>query len=388
MRHLVQLILFLCILVKCKLTNAQSGCTDYQALNYTISATTNDGSCIYDSSYIVPNFISNLDNSLTEISGQQYYKHRLISINDGANGALIKILDTIGNIQQTCTISNGTNGDWEAITQSNSFFYIGDFGNNVGTRQDLRIYSLAKDSVYNNQANVSMQHFRFNNQLSYQVDAQTNFDCEAFINVQDTLYLFSKNWGNAKTNVYKLAPTDSIAYLQDSFNVRGLITDADYNTTSKRITLLGYDSTGRSFAWLLWDYKGNNFFNGHKRRIDFDYATLQNEGICFADSNRLFITSEGVSVVKPRLFSLDRRNFWQNNVDNTEHLLNKNEISIHHNYASWPITANARLMNLNGHVIAQCSNCEQLDFTNCAKGLYYIQLSFKNEVLIKKVWIN
>jgi hypothetical protein len=37
---------------------------------------------------------------------------------------------------------NAKNTDWEALTNDGNNFYIGDFGNNDGSRRDLTIYKV------------------------------------------------------------------------------------------------------------------------------------------------------------------------------------------------------------------------------------------------------
>ncbi|MGC9330765.1 MAG: hypothetical protein ACP5DZ_02680, partial [Bacteroidales bacterium] len=86
--------------------------------------------------------------------------------------------------------------------------------------------------------------FHYPNQQQFEWDNySTNFDCEAIIAKGDSLYLFSKNWGNLKTYLYALpkVPGEYPATLKDSFNVQGLVTGAAIDTVENQITLIGYN---------------------------------------------------------------------------------------------------------------------------------------------------
>ena len=47
-----------------------------------------------------------------------------------------------GEIIKKRNIINSKNKDWEDITKDNKFLYIGDFGNNLNNRKDLKIYKV------------------------------------------------------------------------------------------------------------------------------------------------------------------------------------------------------------------------------------------------------
>ncbi len=50
---------------------------------------------------------------------------------DSNSGKILKVLKTTAE-----------NKDWEALANDGENFYIGDFGNNSGTRKDLKIYKI------------------------------------------------------------------------------------------------------------------------------------------------------------------------------------------------------------------------------------------------------
>jgi len=71
--------------------------------------------------------------------------------------------------------------------------------------------------------------------------------------------------------------------------------------------LLGYDfATATSFLWQLWDYSGDLFFSGNKRRIESGHflTTGQVEGLCFRTDRYGYVCNEITDDVIPgRLYS-------------------------------------------------------------------------------------
>ncbi|MFN8364467.1 MAG: hypothetical protein U0T78_04125 [Cloacibacterium normanense] len=77
---------------------------------------------------------------MKETSGLTFLKDKLFTLNDGGNtNEIFEIDKNSGKILSKLKI-NFPNKDWEAITSDDEDFYIGDFGNNAGSRKDLAIY--------------------------------------------------------------------------------------------------------------------------------------------------------------------------------------------------------------------------------------------------------
>ncbi len=254
-----------------------------------------------------------LSNDLDETSGLIFYNGYLFSHNDSRGNAAIYRFDTInGEINQTITITNATNNDWEALAIDDNFIYIGEFGNNGGNRKDLKIYKLAKDQIPEN-GDVSVQadiiNFNFSDQSDFSnAFRETDFDCEAFISKGEYLYLFSKNWSTQKTKVYKLSKAAGTHEAQkiDEFDVGCMITGADIYEDGS-LVLIGYikDEWVPVF-WLFYDYSGERFFSGkHKKLLMPEIVSSQTEGISFVKKNRVFISGEKTRISKQRVFSLN-----------------------------------------------------------------------------------
>ena len=186
---------------------SQSGCTDPQAINFSPSAIDNDGSCLYETTaYTLENVADLSPETLAENSGLSLFNQSLWTINDGGNGTLIYELDTLGNVLREVFIEGVNNVDWEALTQNESHLFIGDFGNNSGSRQDLSIIKINKSELLNSlNDTVSGQtlFFKYSDQLDFSGPSNAhNYDCEAFVSMGDSLYLFRKNWQNQEVRKY------------------------------------------------------------------------------------------------------------------------------------------------------------------------------------------
>ena len=321
-----QLIIFILLIVSIDIS-AQSGCTDPQAQNYDVNAVINDGTCIYSTTNYSPQLVANLVSELDENSGLIFSANSIFSINDGGNSPKIQELSPQGSILRTVHVDSVQNNDWEAVSQSNSQVFIGDFGNNGGNRTNLKILKIAKNELQNfDTVQASALHFQYSDQVNFNnIVNQHNFDCEAFFFYQDSLHLFTKGWENLYTKHYviPLNNQDSVqAQLRDSLFVDGLITDATIDTTTGRILLLGYKNNGSnfytSFVYLLFDYNPHHFFSGNKRRIEIGNMlnVSQTEGITFESPSSGFISAEKITssllTVQPKLFHFDFTSFFEN----------------------------------------------------------------------------
>ena len=308
-------------------TFGQSGCIDLQAQNYDPLAAENDGSCVYGVTNYSPIIISDLTDGLSENSGLLFLNNSIYSINDGGNSTIINELAQNGSVVRDIFIDSVLNIDWEAITESENELFIGDFGNNGGLRTNLKILRIDKNHVLQNDTvqSSSINYYypdqsSFTNQLN-----NNNFDCEAFVYYQDSLHLFTKGWENLYTKHYVIPINSSdsvVAILRDSMFVDGLITDASIDLQTGNLLLLGYKNNGSnfysSFVYLLFDFPGNQFFKGNKRRIEIgNMLTLsQTEGITWKDQYMGYISSEKISssfiTVQPKLFEFDFTTFFEN----------------------------------------------------------------------------
>ena len=267
---------------------------------------------------LFPYRINDLGSPLNETSGLQRIQNRLFSINDSGNSAEIQEINPIsGSLIRTIKVTNAPNIDWEDLAASSSHFYIGDFGNNVGNRTDLKILKIPISNLLNQTEVVAeIIEFSYPDQSDFSgSNANHNFDCEAMIFRDNQLHLFSKNRGDERSKHYTLSTNveKQVADLQGNFDSKGLITGADVSPDGKNVVLLGYENKGistRSFVWTfasvsssVFSGSGNQFFLGSPAGLG------QTEGISIDSQMELTISGERISfsglTVPPRLFKVD-----------------------------------------------------------------------------------
>ncbi|MBF4508042.1 T9SS C-terminal target domain-containing protein [Flavobacterium sp. JLP] len=279
-----------------------SGCTDPLSKNYNSNATINDGSCIYKTIKIRPQFSKKLSDSIKETSGLIAFNNLFWTHNDDHDKTIYG-LDSLGNIRKKITLDKVINNDWEEISQDGSFIYIGDFGNNyAGNRSNLKILKIEKNSFLEGNPNIETISFTYSDQTDFSKKKgnTTNFDCEAFIVSKDSIYLFTKQWSTSKTATYALPnqPGNHIAKFKENLDVKGLVTGATYLESKKLIVLCGYSKVGKPFLYLLYDFKNNLFLSGNKRRIELPLSFHQIEGIATSNGLNYYLTNENL-VRKP-----------------------------------------------------------------------------------------
>ena len=273
------------------------GCTDPLANNYSASATQNDGSCTYANANITPLTSVALGSALAETSGLISWNSSLWTHNDNSDLNIYSIDTLTGVVLQTTTMSGTINTDWEEISQDANYIYLGDFGNNGnGNRTDLHVLRIEKASVLAGTPLIDTIYFSYANQTDFTGTGanNTDFDCEAFIVSQDSIYLFTKQWVSTKTGVYSLPklPGTYTAALRGTIDVQGLITGATYLEDKRLIALCGYTQVLQPFLFLLYDFSETDFASGNKRRMGLNLSFHQVEGIATTNGLKYFLSNE------------------------------------------------------------------------------------------------
>ncbi len=299
------------LLIAFRSTAQVEGCTDKAAINYDAKAIVSNGSCRYAPISIMPILKCVQPASLAENSGMIFWDNLLWQINDSGGLPVLYAMDTLTNsIVRSVKIQDAYNLDWEDIAQDELYIYVGDFGNNLnGARPKFIIYKIAKSDllghVGNSVVTPTVIQFTYEDQPAHPLIVSANstdWDCEAMISYKDKLYLFTKQWKGNKTVLYELSKEEGtqVAFRRDSMDVGGLITGADVDLGTQRIVLTGYSFSGERFLYLLYGFKGNDFFSGNKRKISL-LGPQQTESVAFINSSYIFIGSESFSILKQRL---------------------------------------------------------------------------------------
>ncbi len=193
-----------------------------------------------------------------------------------------------GALLQTLTVEAASNRDWEDLARDpQGRIFIGDFGNNLNSRRDLRIFIL--DPAHPEK--VDTIRFSYPDQHKFPPrKAGRNFDCEAFYFASDTLHLFSKNRGKGGlwTKQYTLPahPGTYVATLRDSIELETWITAADISPDGRTVALLGY-----GFAYLFEGNPNQPVFDRHRARISLSSAG-QAEALTFVSNTNFVFSNE------------------------------------------------------------------------------------------------
>jgi hypothetical protein len=298
-----------------------SSCTDSITKNYNPKVTNNDENSLYETTKIDPLTSLKLSDSLKETSGLIAFDNLLWTHNDDHDSTIYG-LDSNGKIRKKIKLEKVKNNDWEEISQDSSYIYIGDFGNNYqGNRKDLKLLRIEKKSFLLNNPVIDTISFSYSNQTDFSIQKQntTDFDCEAFVVLQDSIYLFSKQWSQNKTSVYVLPkiPGNYVAKWKETLDVKGLITGSTVFASGKGVVLCGYSKTLQPFLYVLNDYKNNAFLTGNKQKIKLKLPYHQIEGITTFDGKKFYLTNE--SLIRKPIFNTPQQMHW---VDLSSYLKN------------------------------------------------------------------
>lgn len=295
--------LFVCFVLCFSLIRAyaqECGCTDPRAINYEPNATVNDGSCTYPYTIVTPYFSNALPTLLNGSSGLMFFDEMLFTHNDHDDQSLFQIDSTDGHIIEQLYFSGIPFQDVEDCDHDSLYVYLGDTGNNsFGNRTDLRFLRILKSSLQSDNPIIDTLWFSYVDQVDFSScpDNTTDFDCEAFIVVGDSIYLFTKQWITQHTALYAMpkTPGTHVAQRKSEFAVNGLVTSACYIPENQQIVLCGYSTIMQPFVVLLYDYHGTDFFSGNKRKISLNLSFHQVEAIAHRGAYHFYLTNEYIS---------------------------------------------------------------------------------------------
>ena len=237
--------------------------------------------------------------TLNEISGMVFRNDTsLYAHNDGGQGAWIYEINLEEKkINRSIKIYNSSNLDWEDMTEDEDYIYVADSGNNFGQRTDLKMNKISKNELETfDSVAAEIIEFEYPDQEDFSTTTDHNFDCEAVINFENELFLFSKNHLDQKTKWYSLPKNEGsyTANLIQEFESDGLITGATISNDKNVIALLGYHKNGgefEPFLWLLYDFQDGKIFDGKTKRLDIEIKT-QMESICFGNNKDIYFSHE------------------------------------------------------------------------------------------------
>lgn len=239
--------------------------------------------------------VNYLDDKVKETSGLSLINRKLYTFNDSGNSPELFELDKkTGKIISIVQI-NAKNKDWEALTNDGKSFYIGDFGNNGGTRKDLEIYKVPFENNILNNDSVKVISFEYPEQQEFIPKySETDFDAEAMIYLNGKIHLFTKEWGSKSTIHYIIDPEISEkqkAQKTETFKTVFMVTDASY--FNKKLYLIGYTKKTEVFLDIFNETESGVFFKENPKHYYLGSALSigQIEGIA-VDETGIYISGE------------------------------------------------------------------------------------------------
>ena len=323
--------------------------------------------------------VTHLQDSIQESSGLIYLNQKLITHNDSGGESALYELDSIsGNVTRRVIIKNATNTDWEDICYDSTYIYIADFGNNNGSRTDLKVYRLSILDYFttpNDTVTVDTINFSYLDQTDFTPSQfSTNFDAEAIISYNDSLFIFTKNWGNNWTYIYalpKIPGTYQIVKI-DSINVQGLTTGATYDAVSNTIFLTGYTFTN-PFIVEVSNFTSNDFSNGTINRYSIVTplgSSIQIESITCLQANQYYLTAEINLTGTPSLYRLNSASLGVFDIKEITKYIYPNPASEFVNLKSIDFSE-VEIYDTKGN-LKQSFNNQPIWISNLGKGLFII----------------
>jgi Secretion system C-terminal sorting domain len=332
------------------------------------------------------------------------------SHNDGTGLPELYECDTMGNLLRTLAITNANNIDWEEVCRDDSnIFYIGDFGNNLNDRTDLKILKLPNpQTIAGNNVNVQFINFSYPDQYVFPPhDSLKNFDMEAMFFLNDSLFLFSKNRtvpNNGYTKMYKLPATPGtyVAQLVDSFYtgvtplVSFWITGAAISPDKSKMILIS-----NTKGWLFSNYAGSDFFSGTVYGFSIAGSFTQKEGVSFIDNNKVYFTDEKFSSTGGNLYEYNFSTILGYNSE-VNHKMNEfnvnpnpagNQLKISFRFPFTRISA-LNILNSKGEKVFQLPEINatdnfsyELNIKPFLNGVYFVQLFTSKGYFLKRLTI-
>lgn len=261
---------------------------------------------------LVPSPRCELDSSEHEASGLLLVDGMLWTVLDSGNPHAIFQVDPVTcAVTRSLTLPNAVNTDWEDLAMDDAWVYVGDFGNNGGNRTDLRVYRIPLAALLDEGVTEVLAdsiRFAYVGQTDFTLayDAN-NWDCEAFVARNDSLFLFSKNWLTSDCYLYALpaAPGEYLAIRRDTLQSEGLVSGASLDMSNGDIALIGHTTGYETFAWRLSGYPMNDLFNGIAERHAVTAFPMQTEGIAWASTDSVLLCTETSGPLPARLWSME-----------------------------------------------------------------------------------
>lgn len=189
-----------------------------------------------------------LDGQLRETSGLWCHQGQVYTINDSGNAATLYQLNEQGAITAKLAIK-ADNYDWEALAADAHSLYIGDIGDNLGSRDGIQIQRTDIKALFSGQpAAVETLTIEYQDRPKQRFAAYNhNYDAEGLVARDNDLLLFSKSWASDTTRVYRLdkqQPLQKVEPIATLETPGWVVTGASLDNNTGAIFLVGYQRVG------------------------------------------------------------------------------------------------------------------------------------------------
>lgn len=239
--------------------------------------------------------ITQLSDSLNENSGLTFFQGKLLTINDSGNSSEIFQLNAQNGKIEKVYQTNLRNIDWEAISADSTSIYIGDFGNNLGTRKDLKVFRIPVRNQNLDLNSIKEFPFQFQNQTDFTPkNLNTDFDVEAMVYHNNKIQIFTKEWASKNISRYELdlnSIENQSLEKKESAPIQFSATDAYFY--ENQLFVVGYTKTLKVFLAIFNVDEHGNWLSSKFRKIKLGNALKvgQVEGIAVNEKG-IFISAE------------------------------------------------------------------------------------------------
>jgi hypothetical protein len=202
-------------------------------------------------------FVTLLPSAVNETSGLAQKDDRFWTFNDSGGKPELYSFQSSDPCStfRIMAVSGIENTDWEAIASDNLSFYIADAGNNYGERDTLELYRIEPDTSSGKGHVSGIIKFSYPEKSPAFHGCRKNpFDSEALAVVDDSLWVFTKNWQDETSCIYIFPKPGHYSFEKENageteyfkkkpawcLDPGMLVTGADYDAGKRKLWLIGY----------------------------------------------------------------------------------------------------------------------------------------------------
>ena len=253
--------------------------------------------------------IAILNDTIQETSGLTFVGPDLFTLNDSGNEAdLYQIDKADGTILKTFK-TGLKNRDWEALTFDGENIYVGDFGNNLGSSKNLKVYQIPYSNGDIKTDSIRVFDYYYPDQIDFSPkNINNDFDAEAMFYEDSKIHILTKEWASKAVSHYTLdlnVKEKQPAKKLESYPTGFVVTDSSiYNG---KLYTVGYTKGLEVFMMIFTKSEGGFYFKQQpvKYKIGGALSIGQVEGIA-VNEDGIYISAESfkspLGATRPSLY--------------------------------------------------------------------------------------